>query len=140
MNFTLVELTRINLMPGEVLSVKLYGDDYEDMDLAGLQKSLESMFPNNKVMMFVLPAGKDLQMEVISGNLENKPDMDLAPELAAHQSQRAALMDSLNELKTLAKQPETPKADCSTVNYCNDCSCGKKATAEAENDLNKSKG
>jgi len=76
-NFTLAELTRLELKPGEVLAVKLYGDDYEDSDINGLQESLKNLFPNNKIMMFVLPTGKDLQMEVISGNLENSSNKEL---------------------------------------------------------------
>lgn len=108
MNFTLAELSVIKLEPGDVLSVKLYGDDYDEVDLKGLQNQLQTTFPNNKVMMFVLPNGNDLQMEKISANLENKDNSELTN-----------LVDSLN-------------TDCSKpTSYCNDCACGKKGMIES---------
>lgn len=72
MNFTLAELTKISLEPGEVLAVKLYGDDYDEEHVAQLRAHLKSLFPQNNVLMFVLPNGTDLQMEKISAKLEDK--------------------------------------------------------------------
>lgn len=68
MNFTLVELQRIKLEPGEVLTVKLYGDDYEQEEVATLKEHLKTIFPNNVVAMFVLPNGNDIQMEAVKGS------------------------------------------------------------------------
>lgn len=110
MNFTLAELTLIKLEPGDVLAVKLYGDDYDQESVASLQDHMRQTFPNNKVMMFVLPNGNDLQMEKINANLENKEN-----------SQLNDLVDGLNK-------------DCSKpTSYCNDCACGKKEIIESQN-------
>lgn len=109
MNFTLVELSRIKLEPGEVLSVKLYGDDYDDENVEGLKAHLQSLFPNNKVLMFVLPVNHDLQMEAISANVENKVNTELTD-----------LVEKLNS---------SPCAE--PASYCNDCSCGKKQRFES---------
>lgn len=79
MNFTLVELSKISLAPGEVLTVKLYGDDYEPEMVDQLQNQLKSLFPKNKIMMFVLPVGHDLQMEKISDTLEDSENKELTP-------------------------------------------------------------
>lgn len=116
MNFTLAELTRIKLEPGEVLSVKLFGDDYEIENVEGLKKQLQSLFPNNKIIMFMLPNGNDLQMEIVSGSLED------------------------NKSKELDKLVDTLNNDCSSPkSYCNDCSCGKKASIEGELNESQSK-
>lgn len=93
MVLTMVELSRIKLEPNEVLSVKLFGDDYEPEDVEGLKAQLSGLFPNNKVMMFVLPAGKDLQMEAISANLEDKKNSVIA------ELQQKAIDDSLEMIR-----------------------------------------
>lgn len=102
MNFTLAELTRIKLEPDEVLSVKFYGDDYDETNLKSLQEHLKTVFPNNKVIVFNLPNGTDLQMEAIKATLE------------------------VSEDKELAKDCSIP------TSYCNDCACGKKEMIENE--------
>lgn len=119
MNFTLAELTRIKLEPGEVLSVKLYGDDYEQDNVADLQAKLQSLFPDNKIMMFILPNGNDLQMEVIKPNMEigeiSQEERERREQVL---KQEKELIDTLNAL---------PASDCSVpTNYCGDCGCGKK--------------
>lgn len=68
MNFTLVELTKIQLAPDEVLAVKLYGDDYDSETIGQLRDQLKAVFPNNRIMMFTLPNGTDIQMEAIKGS------------------------------------------------------------------------
>jgi hypothetical protein len=121
MNFTLVELTRLKLEPDEVLSVKFYGDDYDVESIESLKKNLQSLFPNNKVMVFMLPNGTDLQMEAIKGSVENK------------------LNTPVGELTNLPEFGQNLN-DCSApANYCNSCTCGKKEMIEAQNEL-KSKG
>lgn len=118
MNFTLAELTRIKLEPGEVLAVKLYGDDYDEANVHALQNQLKTLFPNNKIMVFMLPNGSDLQIEAIKGSME------LAPEEKELIKQNKELVDALNT--------PAPVANCSLpASYCGDCGCGKKERIEA---------
>ena len=95
MNFTLAELTRIKLEPGEVLSVKLYGDDYDETIVSGLQDSLQKNFPNNKVMIFALPPGNDLQMEAVSGSLR---DNEIGELKTKHQEEKLELLAQIKAL------------------------------------------
>lgn len=127
MNFTLAELTKIDLLPGDILAVKLYGDDYEETDLDGLREHLQKTFPNNKVAMFVLPNGKDLQFEKLSGNLENKGNSALEDKTLDWKKEFVAAMEAKESSRC---------AD--PVSYCNNCGCGKKAMAESMREENES--
>lgn len=115
MNFTLAELTKLTLEPGEILAVKLYGDDYDEDSVVALQSNFKSLFPNNKVMIFVLPVGHDLQMEKLSATMDIS---ELTQEQQEHVKKVNELVDNLNN-------------DCSLpTSYCNNCSCGKKEALE----------
>jgi len=63
--FDIAELKVINLAPGDVLSVKLIGDDFNQEITESLQTLLVSIFPNNKVVVFTMPTNSDIMMEVI---------------------------------------------------------------------------
>jgi hypothetical protein len=61
-----VKLTRIQLKPGEVLSVRIYSDAVDEMNLAMLKRQLTSIFPENRIMLFCLPTDGRMEIEVIA--------------------------------------------------------------------------
>jgi hypothetical protein len=77
--FKWAELTKIKLEPGDVLSVKLFHDEtVEDeaakADMHSLKRMLDSVFPNNKVIVFALPPASDILFEVVKQPLtESEP-------------------------------------------------------------------
>ena len=75
--FDVAELQVINLKQGDVLSIKLIGDDFDGSSAESLRKHLKNVFPNNKVMVFLMPSGSDLQIQAIrleDQNLESEPN------------------------------------------------------------------
>jgi hypothetical protein len=61
-----VKLTRIKLEPGEVLAVRIYSDSVDSMNLAMLKRQLTSLFPDNRIMLFALPSGDRMEIEVMA--------------------------------------------------------------------------
>jgi hypothetical protein len=64
--FNIAEISKISLNPGDVLVVKLMGDEYADFDLHSLKAALDSVFPNNKVLVTTIPSEHDMKIEIIS--------------------------------------------------------------------------
>ena len=63
--FDVAELSVIRLKPGDVLSVKLTGDDLSIDNMDSLRDHLKKVFPDNKVLVFQMPNGSDIQFEAI---------------------------------------------------------------------------
>lgn len=63
--FDVAELQVIKLEEGDVLSVKLIGNDFDQATMESLQAHLAPIFPKNKVMVFTMPDGSDILFEVI---------------------------------------------------------------------------
>lgn len=84
--FDVVELQKINLKHGDVLSVKLVSNEFDDNTMLSLREHLQSVFPDNKIMIFTMPKGSDIVFEAVTKN---------------------------------------------PVNYCADCTCGKKEANES---------
>lgn len=107
--FTIAEISKLSLQPGDVLNVKVMGDEFDEDTMRSLQQQYAKIFPNNKIAIFLLPRGNDIQMEVI---------------------QNKSAEQFLNEITP------APAKDCSVpTNYCNDCACGKKERIEGEEAL-----
>jgi hypothetical protein len=100
-----VEVTRVNLQPGDLLAVKIYADDIDSNHLKALKAQLKALFPDNKIMLFALPIGSKIEMDVIDTQ---------APAIPA-----GFTADGRADL------------NCSEpTSYCNDCACGKKERIE----------
>lgn len=105
LNIEVAEVGKLNLEPGDVLMVKLVGDYFMDADMDSLSNSLKGIFPDNKVMVCIVPSGNDMKLEIVS------------PE-------------SIADIKIAAKIPSLDTiSGRSVINYCDDCSCGKKEAA-----------
>ena len=63
--FDIAELQVINLNPGDILSAKLIGDNYDVDTMNSLREHLKRVFPNNEVMVFAMPSGDDIQFQAI---------------------------------------------------------------------------
>lgn len=63
--FDVAELQVISLKPGDILSAKLIGDEYDVDTMASLREHLKRVFPNNEVMVFAMPNGSDIQFQAI---------------------------------------------------------------------------
>jgi hypothetical protein len=101
LKITEVEVTKLNLLPGQVLVVKVYVDDTSETDLSGLKRQLSTLFPNNKIMLFGLPVGGKIEMDV----LDARSPLDIPTQAVSPCSEPTA--------------------------YCNSCSCGKKELIES---------
>ncbi len=65
LNIKEVEVSRINLTPGDILVAKIYMDDTSEADLADLKSKLNIIFPKNKIMLFALPNGGKVEFDVL---------------------------------------------------------------------------
>lgn len=65
LKFDVVELQKIKLEPGDVLSVKLIGDDMGPEDMDSLRAFLNQVFKDNKVLLFTMPRKSDIVFEAI---------------------------------------------------------------------------
>lgn len=102
-----VEATKLNLQPGQVLIVKVYADDTSQNDLAQLRSQLKVLFPNNKIMLFALPSGGKIEMDVL----------DLGGPI----------------VQPAFANPVSMTSPCAEpASYCNDCACGKKERIEGK--------
>ena len=63
--FTEVELIKLSLEPSDVLGVKITGGDIGPSDLNELNNQLKKVFPNNKVMIFYVPEGTEMEFTAI---------------------------------------------------------------------------
>lgn len=66
LGISLTELKIINLQQGDVLSVKLVGDDFDANIMENLRYHLNQVFTRNKVMVFTMPTGSDIIFEAIT--------------------------------------------------------------------------
>lgn len=71
LQFDVVELQKINLVPGEVLAVKLIGDDFDADTMQSLKEHLEMVFTKNKIMVFTMPKNSDIVFEAINSSPAN---------------------------------------------------------------------
>lgn len=60
-----IEVTKLNLTPGDVLAVKIYSNDIQEYELDILKSRLTTLFPNNKIMLFSMPTNGRIEMDVI---------------------------------------------------------------------------
>jgi hypothetical protein len=100
-----VELTRVNLQPGDVLMVKIYADDITPEHLKGLKAQLKVLFPDNKIILLALPIGSKIEMDVL----------DMRP---------------VNPLAIPAGVTPVDLSCAEPTAYCNSCGCGKKERIE----------
>lgn len=63
--FNTVELQKINLSPGDVLSAKLIGDEFDVETMESLKSHLTQVFPDNKIMVFAMTKNSDIVLEVV---------------------------------------------------------------------------
>lgn len=64
-NMIEAQVTKLALAPGEVLAVKVTSDDISPEDAGTLQLSLSKLFPNNKVMIFLIRPGDNIEFTAI---------------------------------------------------------------------------
>lgn len=69
--FNEVEISKINLKPGDVLSVKLCGEEFDEDHLQDLNNAMQQRFPDNKIMIFLLPPEHDIKMEIIAAETKD---------------------------------------------------------------------
>ena len=69
LKITEVEVTRVNLQPGDLLAVKIYADDIDESHLKALKGQLKTLFPDNKIMLFALPKGSKIEMDVLDTSM-----------------------------------------------------------------------
>jgi len=103
--FQEAEVTKLNLQPGDVLAVKVYADDITPEHLKALKAQLQALFPGNKIMLFAMPIGSKIEMDV----LDTRP---------------------ANPLAVPAGVPAVNLSCAEPTSYCNDCACGKKERIE----------
>lgn len=63
--FDVAELQVIKLAPGDVLSVKLVGDNFDQETMESLQDHLKQVFKDNRIMVFTMPNNSDIVFEAI---------------------------------------------------------------------------
>lgn len=69
--FTIAELNKISLKEGDVLSVKLTGDNFSVDVVDDLRDTLGRVFKNNKVMVFAMPKDHDIKFEVVESEIDS---------------------------------------------------------------------
>jgi|ERR1035437_544351 hypothetical protein len=63
-----IEVNRLNLTPGDILTVKMQGSDFMDEDvIQSLKNQMQLLFPNNKVIMLSYPIDHAINFEITKG-------------------------------------------------------------------------
>lgn len=66
-----LELTKIKLLPDEVLSVTVKNDDISSDSMMDLHKMFKSVFPENKVLLLVVGTNGDVKYQVLGKGESN---------------------------------------------------------------------
>jgi hypothetical protein len=67
-----IDVQKLNMSPGEILVVKLKGNQFLNGDaMNSLQNGLASLLPNNKIVILGIPENHYLEMQVVSGSSES---------------------------------------------------------------------
>lgn len=64
--FDVVEVQRVGLQPGDVLMVTVKNNDLSQESVDQLRKQLQVVFPGNKVFVFAMGIGDDIQLSIVS--------------------------------------------------------------------------
>lgn len=78
LTFTIAEISKLNLQPGDILSVKMVGEEFDENAMKSLKAQFSAIFPNNRVSIMVLPPNHDVQMTVIKAAIEPVEASDCA--------------------------------------------------------------
>lgn len=62
----IVEMTRVNLKPGDTLVVKIKSDYLDGQTIQNFKDSIEGKFPNNQVMILGMAKEDDVDLSVIT--------------------------------------------------------------------------
>jgi len=66
-----VEVSKLNLQPGDVLTVKLRGEDFDSIEIIdSLRDTMKNIFPNNKVIVFRVSDENTMELGVVSQSAE----------------------------------------------------------------------
>jgi len=97
------EISKINLSQGDTLIVKFTDDTgtISASDLDNLKEGLQNIFPNNKVVVLLLPTGSKMEMDIVQ--------------------QVISQMQPAKELEL--------NCGPGPMDYCSTCACGKKEAA-----------
>ena len=61
-----VEVTKLNLQPGDTLAITIKNDDFDTAALESFKKSIQSYFEGTKVIIFSIPLDHDIKFSVIN--------------------------------------------------------------------------
>lgn len=104
-----VEVSKLNLQPGEILLVRCVGPDFDEYYISMIRESFQKLLPNNKVAIYGSADNSYLDLTIVKP--EDFTNLD---------SQNSEDKVSLGNA-----------SDCSQpTSYCNDCHCGKKEMIE----------
>jgi hypothetical protein len=78
-SFIETELIKVSLGVGDVLAVKVISDTVTKDSLESLNKKLTQVFPNNKIMVFCVPPGENIEFAAI----QNPSEMGCGPQTCA---------------------------------------------------------
>ena len=100
-NLSDVEIKKISLKPGDVLAIKVRGDDIPEEELKRFSNNVQKFVPNNKVIAFSVPYDSDVQFEAISSE---KNVVDCGPKACEDCS--CGKKERLQALDELAQETE----------------------------------
>lgn len=63
-----IEVTKLNLKPGDVLAISIKSDEIDGESLKSLKISLGKLFPNNKVAVFGFKPEDGIEFSVIANS------------------------------------------------------------------------
>ncbi|MCX9024590.1 MAG: hypothetical protein OIN85_00675 [Candidatus Methanoperedens sp.] len=64
-SFDIAQLQTLNMAPGDVLLVKLVGEDFDVDTMESLKQHINQVFPNNQVLVFMMPKDSDIKFEKV---------------------------------------------------------------------------
>ena len=66
-----IDVQKLNLQDGDVLMVKMKGDDFCSVEiLNSLKNELQLIFPNNRVSVLCMPSDHDIAFDVVASQKE----------------------------------------------------------------------
>jgi hypothetical protein len=65
-NISDVQIAKLSLAEGEILTMRIFSDSVNELDLAMLKRQLTSVFPHNRILLFSMAKGDRMEIEVVA--------------------------------------------------------------------------
>lgn len=91
-----MEVTKLDLQPGQTLMVTIKHEDLDQFSLQHLRLGLKRAFPNNQVMVFGMGLEGDVKFAVVNEPIASEPNLGYCGDCGCGKKERVELSKKEN--------------------------------------------